>query len=198
MTRIDPPVKPKLDQEAAGRRRWIEGGGELLRSGGPASVKLRPLAAQVGLSTGSFYHHHFGGFAAYLEELAADFSGEGLEDAIRSAEHSDPRERLRRFLRIHHRREVDDLASAMRAWGRSFQPAARAVSEAETRVLRYFEQIFRELGSDRTTARAQATLVLATGIAQVKTPWRQSAAERRRAFELILGEDPQSQANARS
>ena len=163
------------------------GGRELLRSGGPAAVKLRPLAAQVGLSTGSFYHH-FGGFTEYLEALAAHFSGEGLEDAIRHAEHPEPSERLRRFLRVHHRREVDDLASAMRAWGRSFPPAAQAMKEAEHKVLRYFEHIFHELGSDRTTARAQATLVLATGIAQVKTPWRQSAAERRRALEIILGQ----------
>lgn len=98
---------------APGAIAGLEGGGELLRSGGPAAVRLRPLAAQVGLSTGSFYQH-FGGFAQYLEELAAHCSGEGLEDAMRSAQHPDPRERLRRFLRIHHRSDVDDVASAMR------------------------------------------------------------------------------------
>ena len=179
-------LRPTDGTSVEGARRWLEGGALLLRTHGPAGVKLRSLAAAVERSTGSFYHH-FGSFPAFLEALAADFSGDALSGAMVEARHDDPHTELRRFLHIHEARQIDDLASAMRAWSRSFVPAARAVEEAEAKVLRYFERLFRSAGSDRPTARAQATLLLSYGAAQVSTPWRRSKAEVRRIQELILG-----------
>ena len=36
---------------------WLEAGQSLLRRGGLRALKLRPLAEELRVSTGSFYHH---------------------------------------------------------------------------------------------------------------------------------------------
>ena len=187
-TQREPNPDPS-GRRGAGRDRWLGGGAQLLSERGPEGLKLHSLARSIGRTTGSFYHH-FAGMAEFREELAANFSGQALRDAQEEAAHDDPIEELHRFLHIHERQQVDDLASAMRAWSRSFPPAARAVEEAEQKLLRYFEGLFRRLGSTRTTARAQSVLLFSLGVAGSRPPWRRSAAERRRTIEIILSGSP--------
>ena len=181
-----PTSSAKPSQEGTdGRRLWLNGGADLLRDGGPPALKLHALAAHVGRTTGSFYHH-FSGMNAYLDALAADFGGEALAEAMAAADHPDPEQRLRRYLKEHESRGVDRLYTAMRAWARSFPPAAAAIDEAEQTVLPYLEVIFVELGSDRITARAQTTLLFSLGTAQSRTPWTRGTKLRERMLRMIL------------
>ncbi|MFK7914108.1 MAG: TetR/AcrR family transcriptional regulator, partial [Pseudomonadales bacterium] len=55
------------------RQDWVHGGQRLLIKGGINAVKLRALTQQLGVSSGSFYHH-FKNFDVYLTALA-DYYG---------------------------------------------------------------------------------------------------------------------------
>ena len=55
-------------------RDWLEAGQSLLRRGGLRALKLRRLATELNVSTGSFYHH-FTDFDAYQGRLGGLFRG---------------------------------------------------------------------------------------------------------------------------
>lgn len=58
-----------------GRDDWLGAGRRALLTGGPAAVRVEPLAADLGVTKGSFYWH-FADRAALLEALLQEWEGE--------------------------------------------------------------------------------------------------------------------------
>ena len=116
-------------------RDWLEAGQSLLRRGGLRALKLRPLADELRVSTGSFYHH-FADFDAYQGRLATYFAEPQISDmvaAIRRANRNPSRASAcsRRSVR---RRGMSRLSIAMRAWAES-DPRARAAVERHDEIV---------------------------------------------------------------
>ena len=68
---------------------WLEAGQSLLRRGGLRALKLRPLAEELRVSTGSFYHH-FPDFDAYQGRLAHHFAETQVTNLIEALERATP------------------------------------------------------------------------------------------------------------
>ncbi|HEY1751964.1 MAG TPA: TetR/AcrR family transcriptional regulator [Caulobacteraceae bacterium] len=148
------------------RRDWLEAGQRLLRQRGAAGLKLRPLAASLGISTGSFYHH-FADFDAFLAALARYYSGEQLAEhiAIVRRDAASPYERIVRASQLAQEVVLSELIAAMRAWARCDARAAAEVEALEAALTAFLGECFVELGftADEAATRAYVMLSAASG-----------------------------------
>lgn len=160
------PRSPDLTQ-----RDWLEAGQTLLRRGGLRALKLRPLADELGVSTGSFYHH-FSDFDAYQGRLAA-YWAEGqvadLIDAVARAE-PDPVGQIRRLAQIVRRRGLSRLSIAMRAWADSDPRAKMAVERHDQLMLSFLTDCVAANGIPRADAAVRAYALMTLGLAKVHAP----------------------------
>ncbi|MEY4175938.1 MAG: hypothetical protein RI900_3103 [Actinomycetota bacterium] len=154
-----------------GRVQWLQAGQVLLRQGGAAAVKLHSLTHQLGLTTGSFYHH-FKGMTDYLDQLANFYGAEQARAALDSVQHPDPRTRLRQLATVARQEDMATLDAAMRDWSGSNPTAAAAVEQADQLLLRFVEKAFIDLGYARRDAQARAILFYSAGVARVSPPWK--------------------------
>lgn len=150
---------------------WLEAGQSLLRRGGLRALKLRPLAAELGVSTGSFYHH-FTDFAAYQGQLADYFAGAhiaGVLATILKAER-EPVARIRLLSEIVRRRGLFRLSIAMRAWAESDPRAQAAVERNDAQVLDFLSACLRANGLGPHDARVRAYALMTLGLSKVHAP----------------------------
>lgn len=157
--------------EPRGRELWLLAGQALLRRGGISAVKLQTLTAELGLTTGSFYHH-FSAMADYLDELARYYGSDQVRQNVDRIADDDPRVRLRRLAAISRDESMGPLDAAMRDWAGSNELAADAVSQADQFLLRYVEQAFRDLGFSTRDAQLRALLLVSVGVTRIHPPWR--------------------------
>jgi AcrR family transcriptional regulator len=153
------------------QRDWLDAGQSLLKRGGLKALKLRPLADELGVSTGSFYHH-FPDFDAYQGRLAAYFADaqvNALLDAVARAE-AEPLPRIRLLAATVRRRRLSRLALAMRAWGESDPRARAAVDAHDDAVLAFLTRCLTDLGFRPREARVRGFALIATGLAHVHAP----------------------------
>ena len=154
-----------------GQEQWLAAGQELLRRGGVGAVRLQALTEELGLTTGSFYHH-FSGMAEYLEQLAAYYGSDQPRSQLALVEDADPRVRLERLIALAGDERMVPLDAAMRDWAGSNEAAARAVRDADAYLLRFIERAFLDLGYGRREAQTRATLLFSAGVARISPPWR--------------------------
>ncbi len=152
-------------------RDWLEAGQTLLRRGGLRALKLRPLADELGVSTGSFYHH-FTDFDAYQGRLA-DFWAQGqvqeLLGAIGRAE-GDPVGRIRLLAQIVRRRGLSRLSVAMRAWADSDLRAKAAVERHDALMLAFLTDCLEAAGFARDDAAVRGYALMTLGLSKVHAP----------------------------
>src|SRR6476620_11735584 len=147
------------DVELTSRDLWLRAGQSLLRRGGHSAVKLQGLTDELGLTTGSFYHH-FSGMADYLDELARYY---GTEQPVQSrliVDDPDPLVRLRNLDAFSRGDRMRPLDAAMRDWAAASPVAADAVRAADGALLRFVEHAFVDLGFGRSDARTRALLLI--------------------------------------
>ena len=153
------------------QRDWLEAGQTLLRRGGLRTLKLRPLADELGVSTGSFYHH-FADFDAYQGRLAAHFAETQvteLIDAIGRAE-ADPVGRIRLLAQLVRRRGLSRLSIAMRAWAESDPRAAAAVERHDDLMLGFLTDCLAAAGFSRHDAGVRGYALMTLGLSKVHAP----------------------------
>jgi AcrR family transcriptional regulator len=164
-----------------GRTLWLQTGQTLLRRGGASSVKLHDLTAELGLTTGSFYHH-FASMTDYLEQLANFYGAEQAKAVLDSIQHENPRQRLRSLAALARSNDMTTLDAAMRDWSGSNSMAAESVRHADRLLLKFVESAFMELGFNQRDAQARAILLYSTGVARVSPPWKQNP----KMFDAVL------------
>lgn len=155
---------------ARSRRQWLLAGQALLRRGGVGAVKLQALTEEIGLTTGSFYHH-FAGMGEYLDELAGYYGADELARVLESLSPLPPRTRLHRLLAITTDEQMFPVDAAMRDWAGSNPIAAASVRATDAAVLRFMEQAFTDLGHPPPEARTRALLLISAGVARIQRPW---------------------------
>ncbi len=152
-------------------RDWLEAGQSLLRRGGLRALKLRPLAGELRVSTGSFYHH-FTDFDDYQGQLAGYFAGTQIAEligAIGRAE-ADPIGRIRLLAEIVRRRGMSRLSIAMRAWADSDVRAASAVERHDEQVLGFLVACLQANGLNRHNAMVRGYALMTLGLSKVHAP----------------------------
>ena len=166
LSSIAPTRSPDLSQGD-----WLEAGQTLLRRGGLCALKLRPLADELRVSTGSFYHH-FADFDAYQGRLADHFAEPQVSElvaAIARAE-ADPVGRIRLLAQTVRRRGLSRLSVAMRAWAESDGRARVAVERHDAIVLGFLTDCVEASGFDRHDAGVRAYALMMLGLGKVHAP----------------------------
>ena len=153
------------------RRDWLDAGQSLLKRGGLKALKLRPLADELRVSTGSFYHH-FPDFDAYQGRLAAYFAEAQIEGLIAAVSRSeaDPIGRIRLLSALTVRHRLARLALAMRAWGESDPRAKAAVDRHDEVVLGFLTNCLVNAGFADHEASLRAYALIACGLGQIHAP----------------------------
>jgi AcrR family transcriptional regulator len=180
-------VASRRPKQALNRLDWIQAGQQLLISGGAGAVKLAALAGQLGVTSGSFYHH-FGDFREYLDALADYYGGENIEilnDALATV--TDPAGRLRQMFSLREQWDIARLDSAMRVWATSDDRARAAVARLDDKLIEMIRAAFTELGYSYDQARMRALLAFAAGVGQPFLFGRPSSADdAAAALELLI------------
>jgi AcrR family transcriptional regulator len=153
------------------RRDWLEAGQRLLLNAGVGGLKLRALAASLGISTGSFYHH-FSDFDAYLVALAKYYSGEQLAANIATVmrEAETPYDRVVRASALARETSLPELITAMRAWARRDARVAPEVEVLERGLMDFLAQCFVGLGFTQEQAAIRAFVMLSAASSEVALP----------------------------
>lgn len=152
-------------------RDWLEAGQSLLRRGGLRALKLRPLAEELKVSTGSFYHH-FRDFDDYQGKLAKYFAEDQVSDLIAALERAtpDPIGRIRLLGQTVRRRGSSRIAMAMRAWAESDARARSAVERHDALMLDFLARSLMQTGFSRAEAEVRAYGLITLGLSKVHAP----------------------------
>lgn len=155
---------------------------------GIRALRLRPLSASLGVSTGSFYHH-FESFDAFLGDLCDYYSADqfrenmarGLKDA------ATPRDKLEQLSTLVLQQDLTRLSLAMRAWSKSDPRALKAVETLDRLLTEFLIGCFSDLGFAREQAEARAVIMLALGTTQmdISGPVRPEPALWRNILDLV-------------
>ncbi|TPG09927.1 TetR/AcrR family transcriptional regulator [Sphingomonas oligophenolica] len=168
---VTPPPVPAPRATDLTPRDWLEAGQSLLRRGGLRALKLRPLADELRVSTGSFYHH-FTDFDAYQGRLATYFAEQQIGDmvaAIRRSE-SEPVARIRLLAQIVRRRGMSRLSIAMRAWAESDPRARASVERHDEIVLGFLTDCLETVGFSHHDAMVRGYALISLGLSKIHAP----------------------------
>lgn len=171
MSSVSPAIQTAARSPDLTPRDWLEAGQSLLRRGGLKALKLRPLAEELRVSTGSFYHH-FKDFDDYQGQLARYFAEDQVTDLIDALERatSDPIARIRLLGQTVRRRGASRLAIAMRAWAESDTRARAAVERHDELMLDFLARSLTRAGFTRHEAEVRAYGLITLGLSKVHAP----------------------------
>ncbi len=150
------------------KRDWFEVGIEMLATQGVEDLTIDRVAARLGVTKGSFYHH-FKSLADYREDLLRFWEEEGTERIIATAETAGEAlasmDRVMELSPIVTRRNDPELA--IRSWAARDPAARRFVERVDRRRLKYGEDLFTVIVGDRERAgfliRMLYALILGSG-----------------------------------
>ena len=187
-------VSDSLDEEA-----WVEAALALLADGSIHKVGVEPLAKLLGVTKGSFYWH-FKDRSALHDAMLRTWKRRATIAIIERIEHSASSsiDRLRQMIDLPYNSPKSFAAAkvelAIRAWARSDQRAADAVSEVDEQRLIYLTSLFKRIGCDDLDASVRAYLIYSYNISESLIVTSQTQgnqemldARRARAREILIG-----------
>ena len=126
------------------RTSWIDEGLRALAAGGPAAVRIEPLAKTLGVSKGGFYWH-FDDRRALLEEMLDTWERAGVDEVIERVEAGggDARAKLRRLSAIAGSSgDALRIDLAVRDWSRRDKRVAKRLARVDSRRMDYMRSLF--------------------------------------------------------
>ena len=171
------------------RAQWLSAGLESLRKGGVAGVRVERLAAQLGITKGSFYWH-FRNRGELLDALLEHWAREMTEVEFERIQ-AMPEGLERRLLALAEdvlEKGMGRYDPAIRAWARSERKVATAVAQVDRRRVRALTGFFEQAGLGAAAARTRARLfyTFLLGEPQVRSPVRE-AGELERMVKILAG-----------
>ena len=172
-----------------GRAAWIAAGREALIAGGVGRVRVEPLAAGLGVTTGSFYWH-FRDRPALLRALLADWrehNGAALQAAV-ERHRDDPAAAMRALVHVW----LDEAGyspawdAAVRDWARTSRPVATLVHRVDEQRVRLLQRLFRRFGYAAAEAFIRARITYFHQVGYYALHIAESRARRRRLLPLYL------------
>ena len=157
------------------REEWITAAFGALCEGGIEALRVEPLAARLGVTKGSFYHHFENRRALHLallaewERLGTDRIIDEVSDAA-----DGPEDRLRDLAHrtLTPQPGADEIEVGIRAWAVSDDVAAAATERVDDRRLDYVAALLRAIGLSNAAARRRASLLYRVLIGEFT--WRTS------------------------
>ena len=167
---------------------WVAAALEAMRRGGIAAVRIERLAADLGITKGSFYWH-FRERDELLEALLEYWSRE-MTDVEFERIRAIPMDLAGRLLALAGDvldRGMGRYDPAIRAWARSDRKVAAEVAQVDRRRVRALTKVFEEGGFSAAAARIRARLfyTFLLGEPQVRAPRRESGELERMVAVLI-------------
>ena len=159
------------------RAQWLNAGLEALRKGGVGAVRVERLAADVGVTKGSFYHH-FRDRGALLEEVLEYWAREMTDAEFERIQtlRGGLAPRLVALAEDVLEKGMGRYDPAIRAWARQDRKVAAAVAQVDRRRVKALAGFFEEGGfspaAARTRARTFYTFLL--GEPQMRAPAREA------------------------
>lgn len=125
LTDVPEPAHPRSGPRGGSRRRYVEAGLEILVADGPSGLRISALCADLGTTSGSFYHH-FGSLHGYVEAVVRHWeTGHGNQVRALGAADGTASTRLLRHhagtLALEH-----DVDAVMRSWAATNTTVAAA------------------------------------------------------------------------
>lgn len=159
------------------RAQWVVAGLDALRKGGVGGVRVERLAADLGITKGSFYWH-FRDRGDLLDAVLEHWSREmtDVEFERIQAQRSGLAERLQALAEDVLERGMGRYDPAIRAWARTDRKVALAVGQVDRRRVRALTGFFEEGGFSAADARTRARLfyTFLLGEPQVRSPAREA------------------------
>ena len=141
--------------------RWVEEGLRALAIGGPAAVRIEPLAQALGVTKGGFYGY-FSDRRALLEEMLDTWERTVIDEVIESVEgHSgDARARLRRLFALASSLSGEHLKIelAIRDRARRDTAVAKRLKRVDNRRMEFMRSLFAEFCRDGDDVEARCLL----------------------------------------
>ena len=155
---------------------WLRAGLEALRKGGVAAVRVERLAADLGMTKGSFYWH-FRDRGALLEALLEFWSREMTDAEFERIQtlRAGLAGRLLALAQDVLEKGMGRYDPAIRGWARTDRKVAAAVAQVDRRRVRALTGFFEEGGFSAAEARTRARLfyTFLLGEPQVRAPARE-------------------------
>ena len=155
---------------------WVSAGLEALRKDGIAGVRIERLAAELGITKGSFYWH-FRDRGELLEALLEYWAREMTEAEFERIEAVEGglAQRLLALAEDVLDRGMGRYDPAIRSWARAQRKVAAAVAQVDRRRIRALTALFEADGFSAAEARTRARLFYAflLGEPQVRSPARE-------------------------
>ena len=196
-----------MSPPSGARQRWLNEGVEMLsEEGGTGAVRIDRIAARLGLTRGSFYHH-FDGAAGFKRELLAyleDKQISAFSDAIAGERTSGTRSGreissslISRLAAARGDIRRPRLEAALRAWALTDPDAARTQAAIDEGRLEMIRSIWRQVTTDEEEVRLAALLpyVIAIGASAIMPPL--SNDDLHRLYERILTLVPEDSVDQR-
>ena len=159
------------------KARWVVAGLDALRKGGVAEVRVERLAADLGITKGSFYWH-FRSRGELLEALLEFWSREMTDAEFErlQAIRANLAGRLLALAEDVLEKGMGRYDPAIRAWARGDRKVAAAVGQVDRRRVRVLTRFFEEGGFSAGDARVRARLfyTFLLGEPQVRAPRREA------------------------
>lgn len=141
---------------------WIFGAFQALCDGGIDALRIEPLARQLGITKGSFYHHFADRRALHLAVLETweQLGTSAIIDAV-EGDAEDPASRFRALIDLVFRSDPtnDAIESAIRGWASTDPVAAAATKRVDERRIGYVADQLVDLGIPRRLATRRARLL---------------------------------------
>ena len=149
------------------RAGWIDAGLSALASGGPAAVRVEPIAAQLGVTKGGFYRH-FADRPAFLSALLDEWERRSVDEVIDrvEADEADAATNVRRAGTLTFAKDLLPIDLAVRDWARSDSNVARRLRQVDNARIGYLRSQFAEITGDRGEVEARSLLAFALVIGQ--------------------------------
>jgi AcrR family transcriptional regulator len=159
------------------KAQWLVAGLESLRREGVGGVRVERLAAELGITKGSFYWH-FRNRDELLDALLEHWAHEMTDVEFKRIQAMD-RGLSGRLLALAEdvlEKGMGRYDPAIRAWARSDRKVAAAVGQVDRRRVRALAGLFEQAGFEAAQARTRARLfyTLLLGEPQVRSPAREA------------------------
>lgn len=155
------------------RAEWLAAALNVLSQEGQARLNVERLAAELGVTKGSFYHH-FRNRSDFVEQLLAFWEDEYTDRLRRVLETSlePPCVRLLQIMTAVEREELTQFDTAFRSWAAQDDAVARVVRRVDTTRFETIKAIFAEIGftGDELVERTSIWLLFHSSLSSVYVP----------------------------